>query len=46
MAKFTKKTKIVIVTAALVVGASGTAFAYWTSWVQAPGERPREPPFR
>jgi hypothetical protein len=30
MARFTKKTKIAIVTAALVVGASGTAFAYWT----------------
>jgi hypothetical protein len=30
MARFTKKTKIAIVTAALVIGASGTAFAYWT----------------
>jgi len=30
MARFTKKTKIVIVTAALVIGASGTAYAYWT----------------
>ena len=30
MAKFTKKTKIAIVTAALVIGASGTAYAYWT----------------
>ena len=27
MAEFTKKTKIVIVTAALVIGASGTAYA-------------------
>jgi hypothetical protein len=30
MAKFSKKTKIAVLTAALVVGASGTAFAYWT----------------
>jgi hypothetical protein len=30
MARFSKKTKIAVVTAALVVGASGTAFAYWT----------------
>jgi len=30
MARFTKKTKIVIVTAALVIGASGMAYAYWT----------------
>lgn len=30
MARFTKKTKIAIVTAALVIGASGTAYAYWT----------------
>jgi hypothetical protein len=30
MARFTKKTKIAIVTAALVFGVSGTAFAYWT----------------
>ena len=30
MAKFTKKTKIAALTAALVVGATGTAFAYWT----------------
>ena len=31
MARFTKKTKIVIVTAALVIGASATAYAYWTN---------------
>jgi len=30
MARFTKKTKIAIVTAALVIGASGAAYAYWT----------------
>lgn len=30
MARFTKKTKIVIVTAALVIGIGGAAFAYWT----------------
>ena len=30
MARFTKKTKIVIVAAALVIGASGMAYAYWT----------------
>ena len=30
MARFTKKTKIVIVTAALAIGASGMAYAYWT----------------
>ena len=30
MARFNKKTKIAIVTAALVFGVSGTAFAYWT----------------
>jgi len=30
MARFTKKTKIAIVTAALVIGASGMAYAYWT----------------
>ena len=30
MARFTKKTKIAVVTAALVFGVSGTAFAYWT----------------
>lgn len=30
MARFTKKTKIAIVIAALVIGASGTAYAYWT----------------
>ncbi len=30
MSRFTKKTKIAIVTAALVFGVSGTAFAYWT----------------
>jgi len=31
MAKLNKKTKIAVLTAALVVGASGTAFAYWTN---------------
>jgi len=31
MARFTKKTKIAIVTAALVIGASATAYAYWTN---------------
>jgi hypothetical protein len=30
MAKFSKKTKIAVLTAALVVGASGTAVAYWS----------------
>jgi hypothetical protein len=30
MARFNKKTKIAALTAALVVGATGTAFAYWT----------------
>jgi hypothetical protein len=30
MAKFTKKTKIAVLTAALVIGASGTAYAYWS----------------
>jgi len=30
MARFTKKTKIAIVAAALVIGASGTAYAYWS----------------
>lgn len=30
MARFTKKTKIAIVTAALVIAASGAAYAYWT----------------
>jgi len=30
MSRFNKKTKIAIVTAALVFGVSGTAFAYWT----------------
>jgi len=30
MARFTKKTKIAVVTAALVIGASGTAYAYWS----------------
>jgi hypothetical protein len=30
MARFTKKTKIAVLTAALVIGASGTAYAYWT----------------
>ena len=30
MARFTKKTKIAIVAAALVIGASATAYAYWT----------------
>lgn len=30
MARFTKKAKIAVVTAALVFGVSGTAFAYWT----------------
>ena len=30
MARFNKKTKIAALTAALVVGATGTAYAYWT----------------
>ena len=30
MAKFTRSKKIAVVTTALVVGVSGTAFAYWT----------------
>ena len=30
MARFSKKTKVAVLTAALVVGASGTAYAYWT----------------
>jgi hypothetical protein len=31
MTKFTRKSKIAIVTTALVLGVSGTAFAYWTN---------------
>jgi hypothetical protein len=30
MARFSKKTKVAVLTAALVLGASGTAYAYWT----------------
>ena len=30
MARFSKKTKIAVLTAALVLGVSGTAYAYWT----------------
>lgn len=30
MARFTKKKKIAVLTAALVIGVSGTAYAYWT----------------